>query len=206
MSDTASRLIDGTVEAIKRHGLAATTSREITATAGVNLAGITYHYGSKDELVARALLMTIDQWLAPARAALQQDGDALTRLLAAVAAVRTALDAASELLPVYVDALAHAPRNETLARGMEAFRTELRRFLAAELAELRRADDVPTWVKPDAMAALILAVADGLAVAAALGEDPRPALDQFVTLVAEARTRAGGTSRSRSPASRRRGR
>jgi AcrR family transcriptional regulator len=204
MTDTTTRLIDGTVASVKRRGLAATTSREITSAAGVNLAGITYHFGSKDELVAQALLTTIRTWLAPARAALQQDADPTTRLLAAVAAVREALDQAEDLLPVYIDALAHAPHNDTLKLGLDELRRELRGFVAGEIAALKKSKDIPTWVDPDAMAALILAVADGLSVDASLGRDPREPLDQFVRLLVEARLRAGGRSRATSPTSRRR--
>ncbi len=203
MSDTANRLIDGAVRSMQRNGLAGTTSRDITTAAGVNLAGITYHFGSKDELVAQALLATIRQWLAPAREALQQDAEPLNRLLAAVTAVRHALDQAAALLPVYVDALAHAPHNATLGAGLDELRKELLGFLAHELRQLRSASAVPRWVEPDAMAALILAVADGLAVDATLGGDPRPSIDQFVMLLAEARPRAGDTRRTPTRSARR---
>ena len=56
MTDTRQRLLDATRRCISAKGLAATTSRDITAEAAANLAAITYHFGSKDELVAEALL------------------------------------------------------------------------------------------------------------------------------------------------------
>ena len=60
------RLIDATRRCIARQGLAATTSRDISAGAEANLAAITYHFGSKDELVAEALLEALRDWLKPA--------------------------------------------------------------------------------------------------------------------------------------------
>jgi AcrR family transcriptional regulator len=50
---------------LRERGVAGTTSREIAAPGGVNLAAITYHFGSKDEFVARALLHAVRKWLSP---------------------------------------------------------------------------------------------------------------------------------------------
>ena len=56
MNRTAQALLAATRTCVGRKGLATTTSRDITAEAGANLAAITYHFGSKDRLVADALL------------------------------------------------------------------------------------------------------------------------------------------------------
>ena len=56
MNETRQALLSATRRCIGRRGLAATTSREITAEADANLAAITYHFGSKDDLVTEALL------------------------------------------------------------------------------------------------------------------------------------------------------
>ncbi|QUQ66506.1 TetR/AcrR family transcriptional regulator [Kutzneria sp. CA-103260] len=56
MPDTRQRLIDGTVETIRQHGIAGTTARSIAAAAGVTQALVFYHFGSVHELVKAACL------------------------------------------------------------------------------------------------------------------------------------------------------
>ncbi len=73
MTDTRQRLLDGAATCIRDRGVSSTSSRAITATAGVNLAAITHHFGSKDELVAESLLATIRAALEPALAVLGRD-------------------------------------------------------------------------------------------------------------------------------------
>ncbi|MBA4859279.1 TetR family transcriptional regulator [Nocardia farcinica] len=48
-------LLDGARKAILERGLAKVTARDIAAAAGVSLAAIGYHFGSKDRLITEAL-------------------------------------------------------------------------------------------------------------------------------------------------------
>ena len=54
-TSTRSRLIEATITSLRTKGVAGLTSREIAGAADVNLQAITYHFGSKDSLVAAAL-------------------------------------------------------------------------------------------------------------------------------------------------------
>jgi AcrR family transcriptional regulator len=166
--DTAAGLIDGTLDCLRRLGLRGTTSRAIAAASGANLGAITYHFGSKDELVAQALLRTIRSWMEPALAVLRQDMDPAVRLIAAIDQLRATFEQAREMLPVYLEALLAASRNETLRRGVQEIMTEARGFLSAQLAEQKDAGTLPAWVDPDSMAALLIATADGLGLHAVL--------------------------------------
>lgn len=56
MADTRQRLIDGTIETIRQHGIAGTTARSIAATAGVTQALVFYHFGSVHDLLQAACL------------------------------------------------------------------------------------------------------------------------------------------------------
>ncbi|MGH2785521.1 MAG: TetR/AcrR family transcriptional regulator [Actinomycetota bacterium] len=168
---TESRLLAGATECLRRYGLNGTTSRAIAAAAGANLGAITYHFGSKDELVAQALLETVRGWLAPAMAILKRDMDPAERLVAAVAELQRTFTEAREILPVYLEALVSASRNDTLKRGVEELFTEVRRFLSAQLREQRDAGQLPRWVDPDAFAMLLVATADGIGLHAALEPD-----------------------------------
>ena len=168
---TEDRLIDGALECLRLYGLRGTTSRAIAAASGVNLGAITYYFGSKDELVAAGLLQTVRGWLAPALDILRTDMDPASRLVAAVAELQTTFTDARDMLPVYLEALVAAPRNDTLLAGVRQLFAEVRSFLAAQLREQQEAGQLPPWVDPDAFAMLFVATADGIGLHAALEPD-----------------------------------
>lgn len=166
--DTRTRLIAGTLRTLKERGLAGTTSRAIASESGVNLGGITYHFGSKDELVAQALLVAIRGWIDPALQALRREAPPAVRMMEAVQALQASFETARDLLPVYLEALVHANRSDSLRRGIEELLGELRGFLAEQIGELRDTGFLPPWVDSRAMASLLLATGDGLALHAAM--------------------------------------
>jgi AcrR family transcriptional regulator len=170
-SATEARLLAGTLDCLRRLGLRRTTSRAIASASGVNLGAITYHFGSKDELVAQALLQAIRSWVAPALEVLEQEMDPAARMVAAIDHLRASFEGAREMLPVYLEALVAAPRHDTLRRGVSDLMGAVRRLLAAQTAELRDAGYLPAWVEPDAMATLLVATADGLGLHGVLEPD-----------------------------------
>jgi AcrR family transcriptional regulator len=195
--DTRDRLIEGTLATLKANGLAGTTSRAIAAASRVNLGGITYHFGSKDELVAQALLEAIRSWIQPALDALRREAPPTIRMLEAVAALQDAFERAKDLLPVYLEALVHAQRSETLRHGVQELLGELRRFLGDQIGELRSTGFLPTWVDPGPMASLLLATGDGLALHAAVDPEftDQPAIaGQAVQVLLAVSTPSGSRS------------
>lgn len=52
---TSVKILDAAETLFAEHGFAATSLRDITAKAGVNLASVNYHFGSKDALLAAVL-------------------------------------------------------------------------------------------------------------------------------------------------------
>ncbi len=52
--NTKQRLIDGTLQAIRTHGIAGVSARTVAACAGVNQALVFYHFGTVDALLAAA--------------------------------------------------------------------------------------------------------------------------------------------------------
>jgi AcrR family transcriptional regulator len=192
---TEERLLEGTLQCLRRDGLRGTTSRAIAAAAGANLGAITYHFGSKDELVARALVRAVRGWLEPALQILKTDMDAAERLVAAVAQLQRTLIEARPMLPVYLEALVSAPRNDTLRHGVEALFAEVRAFLAAQLRDQRDAGELPSWIDPDAMAMLFVATADGIGLHAAIEPDavqPDALAAQAIQLLLASRGSAQG--------------
>jgi len=193
---TRSRLLQATLEVLGSRGVAQTTSREIAAAAGVNLQAITYHFGSKDDLVAQALVHAVRTWIEPARTALTGiAGDPLRGLLDTVAALQQALDQAQEHFPTYIEALATASRNETVRGQIVALLAELRVALAASIRELRESGFIAAWVEPEPMAALIVAAGDGFVLHSTLdpeGYAAEPTLQQVVQLLLAAATTRDG--------------
>lgn len=58
-----SHLIEGTLRCLERLPPERITVRAIAAEAGANIASITYHFGSKDNLVTAAVIEGLDRWL-----------------------------------------------------------------------------------------------------------------------------------------------
>ena len=59
-ADTKTRLLDAAEELFTEHGFEATSLRQLTAAAGVNLAAVNYHFGSKEELFQAVLTRRLD--------------------------------------------------------------------------------------------------------------------------------------------------
>ncbi len=58
--DTKSRILDAAEQLFMEHGFEATSLRQLTAAAGVNLAAVNYHFGSKEELFQAVLTRRLD--------------------------------------------------------------------------------------------------------------------------------------------------
>ena len=187
MTDTRQRLVEGALACVRAGGLGAATSRAIAAAAGANLAAITYHFGSKDELVAEALSGTIRRAFAPALDALRRDDlDPPVRLGLAVAALRNSFQAEDADAPAYLEALVQARHLPSLHAGILELAGELRRFMAEQIATQQAAGQLPPWIDPVPMATLILAVLNGTVVQAVLdpaGTDVDAVAGQFVALL-----------------------
>jgi AcrR family transcriptional regulator len=59
-----SHLIEGTLRCLERLPPERITARAIASESGANLASITYHFGSKDNLITEAVIEGLDRWLA----------------------------------------------------------------------------------------------------------------------------------------------
>lgn len=190
MTDTRARLLDATRRCIAANGLAGTTSRDITSTAGANLAAITYHFGSKEELVAQALLEGLRNWLAPAIEVLGSDADPATRATLAIRALTAAFVEQRHDAPGYFQALVEAPRIKPLHTGLIRLWTELRSLLAGQIGDMQERGELESWVDPIAMAGVLIAIANGLALQVTVDPDGPSLSDmagQFGTLLLSAR-------------------
>src|SRR6187399_3327842 len=59
-ADTKTRILDAGERLFVEHGFEATSLRSLTTSAGVNLAAVHYHFGSKEELFQAVLTRRLD--------------------------------------------------------------------------------------------------------------------------------------------------
>jgi AcrR family transcriptional regulator len=151
---------------LEERGYAHITARDLVAASDTNLASIGYHFGSKAALLNAALEASFDDWGAQLADFAMSDPDAtpLERAGATWVASLAGLPARRPILQSYIEALAQAMRVPEL-RTQLAAHYERAREMVAELV----ARSVGEGTKPDdprsrAVAALVIAACDGLAV------------------------------------------
>lgn len=190
-SGVRERLVDAAGDVIAAAGVSAATSRAITDRAGENLASITYYFGSKDALVSEALVREARTLLQPVLDALGGDDPPAVRLLAAVQMLTRIVRERGDQLAAYLDCLSRSARDEAVATEVRSLWRDLQRRLADDMASQREAGLIPAWVEPDPMAALIVALANGVAVGVAVdpdATDPAAIGGQFASLLLAAGT------------------
>lgn len=197
MTDTRGRLLRAARQCIASKGLAGTTSRDITTSAGVNLAAITYHFGSKENLVAEAMMEGLRTWLAPTIKVLGGEGDPATRTTLAISTLTTTFEQQRRQAPGYLQALVEAPRIKSLHAAVIDLWKELRQLLAGQIADMQQRGELETWVDPETMAAVIIALANGLVLQVTVEPDGPALTDmaaQFGSLLLAARRTPDQTS------------
>jgi AcrR family transcriptional regulator len=183
---TRDQLIQATREAIRDVGLPAATAREIVGRASANLASIPYHFGTKDALVAEALIAEARALVAPVLTLQAGDRPAAERTSDTVAMLNELFEARRSQVPVYLAALAAAPHTPDVRRGLGSLWADLRARLAEDIARQLEEGTLPHWVSPPAMAAAILSLVNGVIVASVIdpdGPDHREMAAQFLALL-----------------------
>src|SRR5512145_2409687 len=70
--ETRTRILDAAEELFMLHGFEGTSMRQLTSKAGVNLAAVNYHFGSKDALIEAVFRRRLDPINAARIAALER--------------------------------------------------------------------------------------------------------------------------------------
>lgn len=129
------QLVDGALRCLERLPPERVTARAIADEAGANLASITYHFGSKDNLVTEAAVQGLDRWLADIAQGLeelpQQSPAARFRHVAAV--VETSRRRHLGLVRNYFGAVAKAQHNTEIKDRLAAGFRDARPRVAALL-------------------------------------------------------------------------
>jgi AcrR family transcriptional regulator len=79
---TKQHILEATINAIEKHGVQNLTTRTIAQEAGVNNAALHYYYGTKENLIAEALSLTLDHMMEDTHAILAGAGSIAERILA----------------------------------------------------------------------------------------------------------------------------
>jgi AcrR family transcriptional regulator len=165
---TRDRILSTAERMFAAHGLEGVSLRQLTAEAGVNLAAVNYHFGSKDRLVHEIFSRRLDRLNEERLAALEQllarGRFELPELLAAFVdpALDLALDPGGGQLFMRVLAHAYAERNEGLRDFLaQRYGHVLRRFVDAFAALLPHLDRETLYWRLDFVAgALVYAMAE----------------------------------------------
>jgi len=175
---------DALLEAAKRllreQGYAHTTARDLVAASGTNLASIGYHFGSKEALLTEALGEAFEEWTERLNNAGWAASDAapLDRLVAALNAMVADLEEARPFFIAYLEAMAQAERSpelrERLARQYEGNRREVAVSVAAAIG-----GDGAAGGDADAVASLLIAIADGLLIQSFIDPGRLPTGEEF---------------------------
>jgi AcrR family transcriptional regulator len=186
------RLLNATIDLLTAGGTEAATSRAIARAAGENLASITYYFGSKRELLSQAMTATSRRLIQPVVDEFADDTkDSVAKLLAAVQQLYQILNDNQGLLGPYLHSLAAAPTNDTVATEIRSLHRELAEVLATEIASQLSEGQLPDWIEPHAMAKVIVALVNGVAVSIAIDPtqtDPATVGTQFARLLLAARS------------------
>jgi AcrR family transcriptional regulator len=138
---TKERILGAAEELFARHGFEGASLRQLTAAAGVNLAAVNYHFGSKDRLIEEVFRRRLDQLNGRRLAALQKiAGDAGTTVEDVLAAFITpALELSHDgngSLFMRVLARAFAEHDDTLRKFLSDNYGHVMRQFTAEFARL----------------------------------------------------------------------
>ncbi|KUH81628.1 MULTISPECIES: TetR family transcriptional regulator [unclassified Mycobacterium] len=164
------RLLDAAIRCIEDRGYARTTARDLVQASGTNLGAITYHFDSKEALLNEALAECSRRWLQQ----MQQASTAVSSgdpLADTIAAAYGALRDGRMFAVAYVEAWAQAERNPALREQLAAHYREFRTATATLAQSLTRSSSLPD---AEALAAILVAVADGLVVQWLLDADSLP--------------------------------
>ncbi|MFC9355757.1 TetR/AcrR family transcriptional regulator [Rhodococcus sp. NPDC057014] len=188
-----STLVEGAIRCLETLPPEAITARVIAAESGANLASISYHFGSKDGLLAEAMAESFRRWETEVVSGIADlpDSDIAVRLERAIGVVLSSMPRYTGLLRTFYAAVARAPHDERVRQPLAESYSVLRSALAAEFG--LGADDTGN----DA-AGIVMAIFDGLLVQALLDPsqllDPERVAAAVPRLFGSTRTHEGGSA------------
>lgn len=171
-------ILRAALEVMARQGYRKTSTRELAAAVGLSEAGLLHYFGSKDKLF-EAVLRARDE---ADMARLSDQGDVVDRL-SAVVRHNTDVPGLVQLYSTY-SAEAGDPQHGSHEYFVERYQ-DLRAALAESIRERQTAGTISTAADPEKIAALLIALSDGLQVQSQfrLPEAPGDLFDHLLELL-----------------------
>ncbi|HWE90146.1 MAG TPA: TetR/AcrR family transcriptional regulator [Pseudonocardiaceae bacterium] len=179
------RLLAAARTLLEEKGYARITARDLVAASDTNLASIGYHFGSKEELLNEAIEAASEEWTDRLAEVAMADPAAapVERGVAAWATMLKLLPANRTLALSFVEALAQAERSPRLGEQLTQHYRAIRGRVAGLVAESIGAGATPEDPRCEAIASLVIAVCDGLAVQCLIDPDRMTAPEDFAAAV-----------------------
>jgi AcrR family transcriptional regulator len=160
--EKAQAILEAARACLGERGYAATTIAEIAAQAGVSRGLLHYYFKSKEELLAQVVRAGTDAYvglLEPMFARSESAGDLAQGL---VGAVRGIVESHPTFINLSVECWTLAHESPLVARELEDLYRQLRGAVCEGLQEARGRGIIQPAIPLDALAALLLALTDGL--------------------------------------------
>ncbi|MQA86084.1 MAG: TetR family transcriptional regulator [Streptosporangiales bacterium] len=181
--DQRKALLEAAISCLQQRGYARTTTRDIVAAAGAHLPAVNYYFGSKERLLAAAIVEVLRRW---AQATMEIANDpspipAQERLHRTLDGFLGSLAANHAYVVSAMEAFAQAPRNDELrdrlADEYQLARDEIAATITAVAKDEGGALD---GVETEDLASVLLALFDGLAIQWLMDPDRVPSADRAV--------------------------
>lgn len=174
-------LLEGAIACLQEKGYARTTSRDLVAASGTNLASIGYHFGSKEHLLNVAVTEAFQRWLKPLVKLAAEPGPAtpLERLGRTLNGVMDTLEENRPLVAACLEAWAQLARSEDLRAEMLKTYEDFQAVIAATTRDAF-AEIGSSEVDADTLAVLIIALFDGLLVKWQLDPSGAPSASRLI--------------------------
>jgi AcrR family transcriptional regulator len=169
------RLLAAARRCLVTRGYARTTARDLVAESDTNLASIGYHFGSKDELLTQALVLTQADYVEKVMAAVTPVGRGSNRRehrRDSWAEMVAGFEGEQPLGVAFFEALVEAQRTPELRAALAESYRSMRARVAESLGNSFATDE-----QRDAAAAYVVAVCDGLLIQHLLDPDAIPTGD-----------------------------
>ncbi len=182
-SATKDALLSAAKDLLGERGYEATSVRDIASASGANVAAVNYHFGSREKLLDRAVLESLLSWTERLSGVAQADqSESPTgRLLAPLRAVVGELGENEPLFAVFLEAILRSRRSAGLHDQLAAHYEEQRRRVAAMVKDAF-GDSLPER-KARVIAALMVAVTDGLLLQSLVDPESVPSTEEIAGLM-----------------------
>jgi AcrR family transcriptional regulator len=169
--ERAQRIVEAMRRSVARHGAAASTFDRVARDAGVSRGLLHYYFGTKERLLAEVVRRDSDmrmELIEGALATALTADDFIERL---VASLEDIVENDPDFVTLLFELYTHARRNEEIAMEYADLLRRTRKHVAGLLAAKHEEGVLRLQADPEAVAEVIFALADGMALRMLIEQD-----------------------------------